>query len=57
MVEGTGLENQRRKRPQVRILSFPPYLSVHIECGFESLMRILSFPPRYDRRFWRFFIV
>ena len=24
MVEGTGLENQRRKRPQVRILSFPP---------------------------------
>lgn len=26
MVEGTGLENQRRKRPQVRILSFPPSL-------------------------------
>ena len=26
MVEGTGLENQRRKRPQVRILSFPPEL-------------------------------
>ena len=26
MVEGTGLENQRRKRPQVRILSFPPNL-------------------------------
>lgn len=26
MVEGTGLENQRRKRPQVRILSFPPFL-------------------------------
>ncbi len=26
MVEGTGLENQRRKRPQVRILSFPPRL-------------------------------
>ena len=24
VVEGTGLENQRRKRPQVRILSFPP---------------------------------
>ena len=56
MVEGTGLENQRRKRPQVRILSFPPHLSVYVECGFESLMRILSFPPRYDRRFWWFFI-
>lgn len=27
MVEGTGLENQRRKRPQVRILSFPPKIS------------------------------
>ena len=26
MVEGAGLENQRRKRPQVRILSFPPKL-------------------------------
>ena len=25
VVEGTGLENQRRKRPQVRILSFPPF--------------------------------
>ena len=24
MVEGTGLENQRWKHPQVRILSFPP---------------------------------
>ena len=28
MVEGTGLENQRRKRPQVRILSFPPFFIV-----------------------------
>ena len=28
MVEGTGLENQRRKRPQVRILSFPPKQSI-----------------------------
>ncbi len=24
MVDGTGLENQRVKAPQVRILSFPP---------------------------------
>ena len=45
VVEGTGLENQRRKRPQVRILSFPPHFSTYIEYGFESLMRILSFPP------------
>ena len=27
MVEGTGLENQRSKDPQVRILSLPPKLS------------------------------
>ncbi len=27
MVEGTGLENQRPKGPQVRILSFPPSLN------------------------------
>ena len=26
VVEGTGLENQRGKPPQVRILSFPPRL-------------------------------
>ena len=25
VVEGTGLENQRWKHPQVRILSFPPF--------------------------------
>ena len=28
MVEGTGLENQRWKHPQVRILSFPPEILV-----------------------------
>lgn len=28
MVEGTGLENQRWKHPQVRILSFPPYFEI-----------------------------
>ena len=35
MVEGTGLENQRRKRPQVRILSFPPseaFMTVALFC-------------------------
>ena len=27
VVEGTGLENQRWKHPQVRILSFPPKIA------------------------------
>ena len=38
VVEGTGLENQRRKRPQVRILSFPP----ETEKGPEGLVLFLE---------------
>ena len=53
MVEGTGLENQRGKPPQVRILSFPPKIVPEIACYrgaiFKERIRIfiLSFPPKY----------
>ena len=42
MVEGTGLENQRRKRPQVRILSFPPRQKEALEGLVFVLMKIDS---------------
>ena len=38
MVEGTGLENQRGKPPQVRILSFPPKIAPEIVCYREAIL-------------------
>ncbi len=48
MVEGTGLENQRGKPPQVRILSFPPKIVPEIACYrgaiFKERARIIILP-------------
>ncbi len=56
MVEGTGLENQRGKPPQVRILSFPPKIVPEITCYrgaiFKERIRmfVLSFATLLTER-------
>ena len=54
MVEGTGLENQRRKRPQVRILSFPPRQKEALEGLVFVLMKIDSSQGSHRARSARF---
>ena len=47
MVDGTGLENQRTKVPQVRILSLPPNTQVRIP---HAVWDFLSCPFRQQKK-------